>query len=261
MVLGFLILGTLLFGVSFYFSVKSSSSASEGRRLARVSRETGIVYMIRNGYTQKEKVNQQLPVYSLDSVETNDTGEALLSLESLHQIKVFDSSMVTLENLDTASGPRTVLIVKKGEIHIENQGRDGELFIAKNGERIPAENYLNSELSSVPTTETATTPTPSTSTSLTEDEIAGVIGSQASLFRRCYTQLLQKDEKAQGTVNLFFTIETNGKLSEVNLDGVSLLKGKYGEDFRKCLLDVMTRVSFRSFSGTQISARFPLKFE
>jgi hypothetical protein len=261
LVFGFLIIGALFFGISLYFSLKNTSEIAGGRRVGRVSRETGTVSIIRNGYTQKAKVSRHLPVYSLDSIETNDTGEALLSLESLHQVKILDSSLVTLESEESGTSTHIVLIIKKGEIRLEGRGRDGELFIAKNGERIPAENYSYSDLSSSPTASGPTMDLPKNSTSLSEEEIAGVMASQASLFRRCYTQLLQKDEKAQGTVNLYFTIENSGKLIDTNLDGTSLLKGKYGEDFKKCLLDVMTRISFRTFGGMQISTRYPLKFE
>ncbi len=256
-VIGFLILGLLLFGASLYLSTRPSADRDQSIRVGRVSRETGTVVVIRDNYTKKEKVERQTSVYTLDSVETNDTGEALISFENLFSVRILDSSFVTIEKTGEARKDQVVLIVKKGEIKVENFGREGELLIAKNGQRVAAESYNASDLQEVVV---VTSPTPdlnSKPTSLTEEEISTIMSGQASLFKRCYTQLLQKDEKAQGTVTLNFSIENNGKISETTLDSPQI----QNEVFKKCILDVIGRVAFRNYSGPPISTRYPLKFE
>lgn len=264
MVFGFLFVGLILFGASLYLSMKPSTDHEQTARLGRVSRETGTVTLIRDNYTKKEKIERQTAIYALNSVETNDTGEALISLENLFVIKVLDSSFVTIEKTEKSMNSRKnqgsdqiVLIVKKGDIKIENLGREGELLIAKNGQRVAAENYIASDLQEVAVTATPTPELSGKPATLTEEEISSVMSGQATLFKRCYTQLLQKDEKAQGTVTLSFTIESNGKISESTLDSPQIKN----DVFKKCLLDVIGRVTFRNYNGPPISTRYPLKFE
>lgn len=258
MVLVFLVVGLLLFGASLYLSLRPSTDREQAVRVGRVSKESGSVTIIKDNYTKKEKVVRQTPVYSLDSIETNDTGEALLLLENIFSVRILDSSFVTVEKTDASRKSQVILVVKKGDIKIENFGREGELIIAKNGERVAAENYNNSDLLELRVAPSATPQiAESKPGTLSEDEISTLMNNQAPLFKRCYTQLLQKDEKAQGTVTLSFTIENNGKITDKTLNSPQIKS----EDFKKCIMDVIGRVSFRNYSGPPISTTYPLKFE
>jgi hypothetical protein len=94
-------------------------------------------------------------------------------------------------------------------------------------------------------------------TPLTEDEISGVMASHRSSFFKCYTQLLQKEPQAKGETTLSFTIDNSGKLMTYDMTSAKLQR----PEFKKCLLDVMSRVTFRPFQGQPVSTLFPIKFE
>ncbi len=261
LVFGFLFLGLILVGISIYFSFLSPRTPDKEIRLARVDRETGKVFVLRSGYTQKENVEKRESLFNLDSIETLETGEALLSFESAYRVRLFNNAMVTLERIDDQEGFHVILILKRGEIRIENFGREGELFIAKNGDRVSATDYNSSPLSQAPVdppqpNEAFSNPAPSDQ-GLSEEEIGTVMSNHRTSFFKCYTQLLQKEPTAKGNVSLSFTIENNGKLSVAEVTASELSN----EDFKKCLLEVLRRIEFRSFTGPAISTLFPLKFE
>jgi hypothetical protein len=261
LVLGFLTLGLIFVGLSIYFSFFTEVEKPREIRLARVERENGKASVLRSGYTLKENVDRRLNLYNLDSVETLETGEAILALESAYRVRLFNNTFVTLERVDDSDGFHVVLILKRGEIRIENFGREGELFIAKNGDRVSASDYNSSPLAQAPVeppspNEAFSNPLPENQ-SLSEDEISTVMNNHRTGFFKCYTQLLQKEPSAKGQVTLSFTIENNGKLSVAEVTASQLPN----EDFKKCLLEVLRRIDFRAFQGPAISTLFPLKFE
>ena len=258
LVFGFLLLGIVLLSLSVYFSFLPPKSPIKDIRLGRVQSLSGKSFVLRSGYTQKESVAKKLDLYSLDSVETMDTGEALISFESAFRVRLLGNALVTVEKIEDQKGFHVVLILKRGSIKVENFGRDGELFIAKNGERVLAADYNGSSLSQAALESVdSSMATPSSIQGLGEDEINTVITNHRTSFFKCYTQLLQKEPTAKGDVALSFTIENSGKLSVAEVNA-SQLKN---EDFKKCLLEVLRRVEFRAFTGPPISTLFPLKFE
>lgn len=261
LVFGFLLLGLILVGLSTYFSFFSSKTIEKEIHLARIDRESGKVYALRSGYTQKELIDKKVRLYNLDSVETMEIGEAVIAFESAYRVRLFNNTLVTLERVDDPQGFHVVLIIKRGEIRVENFGREGELFIAKNGDRVSATDYNGSPLAQA----TVNPPVPNEAFSnpapaeqgLSEEEINTVMNNHRTSFFKCYTQLLQKEPSAKGNVSLSFTIENNGKLSVAEVTASQLSN----EEFKKCLLEVLRRIEFRSYKGPVISTLFPLKFE
>lgn len=261
LVFGFLLLGLILVGISTYYSFFAPQEQVQEIRLGRIERETGKAYVLRNGYTQKENVDRKVNLFNLDSVETMETGEAILAFESAYRVRLSNNTLVTLEKIDDRESFHVLLIVKRGDVRVENFGREGELFIAKNGERISATDYNSSALARAPVeppqpNEAFSNPAPKDQ-SLAEAEIATTMNNHRSSFFKCYTQLLQREPSAKGNVSLSFTIENSGKLSVAEVTASQLTN----EDFKKCLLEVLRRIEFRSFKGPSISTLFPLKFE
>ncbi len=263
LVAGFLIVGLLLIGFSIYFTFYTKEAASLESQLAKVELVTGKVIAFHNGYTSKEIIEKKGSLYNLDSVETQDTGEAEITFESTFKVRMLNNTLVTVEKIATDKGYQAVLILKRGEISVVNIGRDGELFIAKNGERISAIDYNNSQLAKSPISEEVSSPSevsPSTQ-GLTEEEISSVMSNHRSSFFKCYTQLLQKDPAVKGDISLAYTIENNGKLSVAEISSYKMGIQPENDDFKKCLLEVLKRIEFRAFQGPPISTLFPLKFE
>jgi hypothetical protein len=261
LVIGFLLLGLVLVGLSTYFSYFAPKTTSTELLLAHVDRESGKAYVFRSGYTQRETVDRKTNLYNLDSVETLETGEAVLAFESAHKVRMSPNTLVTLERVDDPQGFHVTLILKRGEIHVDSVGREGDLFIAKNGERISAADYNNSTLAQTAVkppqpNEAFSNPVPENQ-GLTDEEINSVMNTHRASFFKCYTQLLQTEPTAKGNVSLSFTIENNGKLSVAEVTASQL----QNEEFKKCLLEVLRRIEFRTFKGAPISTLFPLKFE
>jgi hypothetical protein len=261
LVYGLLLLGLILVGISTYYSFFTPKPTIKEIRLGRAEHQTGQTFVLRSGYTQKEAVLRKADLYNLDSVETMETGESIIGFESAFRVRLFNNTLVTLEKIEDQQDFHIVLIIKRGEVKVENFGRDGELFIAKNGERISASDYNGSSLSQMavePIQPTADFSTAAPANQgLAEEEINTVMTNHRTSFFKCYTQLLQKEPTAKGDVALSFTIENNGKLSVAEVTASQL----NNEEFKKCLLEVLKRVEFRAFQGPPISTLFPLKFE
>lgn len=262
LVVGLLVAGLILVALSLYFSIFSSRTSSEGEvRLASVTRETGKAFVLRKGFTEKEAVEKRTPLYNLNSIETDETGEALVNFDSGYKLRVFNNALLTLEKVADQDNYHVVAIVKNGVVRVDGFGNEGELYISKNGERLSATDYNGSMLAQTPAVvptpiDTESTPIPEDQ-GLSEEEISAGIQKHRTSFFKCYTQLLQKEPTAKGKVSLSFTIENNGKMSVTEVTASELAN----PDFKKCLLEVLRRVEFRSFKGPAISTLFPLKFE
>ena len=258
---GFLLLGFACISFSLYYSQKTHPPLSPTVTLALAERLTGSASLLRNGMVQKENLSRKMAVGHLDSLETGELGEVILDFETADRIRLKEHTLVTLERVEDPEGFHSILVLKRGHIQVENTGREGELFIAKNGERISASKYQDSPLAQAPVQEAEANEIPATQVpegaSLNEKEIQDVMGSRRSSFMKCYTQLLQKDAKAKGEVSLAFTVENSGKVGAVEMTSTNLQQ----DDFKKCLVDVVSRVEFPPFKGAPVSTLFPLKFE
>lgn len=260
LVIAFCAIGILLLSAGLFLVNRGQSSPVGEFRLARVERETGDVFSIRTGYTQREKVLNKAPLYNLDSVETADTGDALISFESAYRVRVMENSLVTLEKVDDQEGYHVVLIVKRGEVKVENFGRDGELLIAKNGERVKAADYNGSQLSlapAIPPQSVDSFSEPIKEQGLTSDEISATLSQNKTQFFKCYTQVLQKTPTAKGSVSMSFTIENSGRLSLAEITASEI----QDDNFKSCLKEVLKRVQFKAFNGAPIATIVPMQFE
>lgn len=111
-------------------------------------------------------------------------------------------------------------------------------------------------------------PTRAQEDTLTDDEIARQIRSQTGFFQRCYLSFVNRlrtqdsDPQAQaagptGTVVVGFTIQANGRVAKAHL-----VQSDFSDStLNKCVVDVVSRTSFRAFDGDAIDiARFPISF-
>lgn len=259
------VIGLLVFGigaliVSFYIEQKMRRDRDSQTQIGRVEKSYGQVFTFRPGTNQKRKVSKLEFISPLDSVETEDQSEARVAMDNSAIIKILPESLVTFERVEMADGFQDVLVLQRGDIRIEEPGREGEFFISKNGQRVAAKQYHQLNLSKEPIDR----PVPlqplnvtENDSGLSDDEINSLVGAQRPNFMKCYTGLLQKDPQAKGELSLNFTIENSGKVGLIEVSSARL----QNEDFKRCLSSVLTRVQFRSFSGSAISTFFPLKFE
>lgn len=253
--------GALVLALAWYNFRKPSTNAAFRLRLAWVEKNSGQVSIFRNGYAQKETVERRTALFNLESIETGNDSEALIVFDSLWQIKIAPQSRVTVESVDDAEDSHLVLLVKRGQITIHQFGRDGELFIAKNGQRVPAQNYPQSQLFAAPIEKPELfldeTTTASAADVLNEKEISEVIQHSRSAFFKCYTALLQRSPEVKGQIGLSITIESSGKTSGTEITAPAT----FDPEFRQCAQTVAQRLIFRSFQGPSVATFFPLIFE
>lgn len=257
--IGLIIFGIGALSISFWIDQKMRYDRDAQTQIGRVEKIYGQVFTFRPGTNQKKKVSKLEFLSPLDSVETEDQSEARIALDSSAIVKILPESLVTFERIEMSDGFQDVLFLQRGDIKIEEPGRNGEFFISKNGQRVAASQYHQLNLSKEPIDRPVPVETTVTESSagLSDDEINSLVGTQRPNFMKCYTGLLQKDPQAKGELSLNFTIENSGKVGLVEVSSARL----QNEDFKRCLSNVLTRVQFRSFSGSAISTFFPLKFE
>lgn len=252
---GLLIAGGLCLAIALYFILKPAALPPEQLKLGQADLISGKAYLLRYGLEQRQSFESRTLLFSLDSVETMDLAEVVLSFDSGYRIKLYENTLVTLEKQQE----KILLIIKRGDLKVEKFGREADLQIAKNGERIDASDYNSSPLAIIPATPPTTTlpELKESNTAPSEQEIIAILSVQKNYFYKCYTQLLQKNSQAKGEVGISFILHKTGKIS-----GAIVARSQIEDaTFKSCLLGVLNRVEFREFLGQDISAYFPLRFE
>lgn len=256
-----IVVGIFSVALSLFIATQTEKQKPGARPLARLQLNLGKVFVLRKNLTQKETLTRKATLFALDSVETGVDGDATMEFDSAYRIRIQENSLVTLDE----ENDRIVLIIKRGDVQVENFGREGSVFISKDGVRWSATDYEMNYKKQAPTeslpdlapTETAPQAPTSTAEGLTSEFIQDTLKTHRSSFFKCYTQLLQKTPGVVGQASISFTIERTGKVFQAEIASSSINDAS----FKKCLLDAIRRVEFRPFGGDPISTVFPLRFE
>ena len=256
-----IIAGLASVALSLYISVQSEKQKSSSHSIARVELNLGKVYILRKSNNKKELLTKKSQLFKLDSLETSADGDATLEFESAYRIRVQENSLITLDE----EGDRVVLIIKRGDVQVENFGHEGGVYISHEGTRWEATDYENvfkkqappETLPSVVATDTSTPIAAHSKEGLTSEYIQDVLKTARGSFFKCYTQVLQKTPGVVGQASITFTIEKSGKIFNAEISSCSINDA----DFKKCLIDSIRRVEFTSFEGEPITTVFPIKFE
>ena len=259
---GLIVVGIVSLLLSLFIASQTEKQKPGDRPLARLELNLGKVFVLRKNLTQKEILTRRATLFALDSVETGPDGDATMEFDSAYRIRIQENSMITLDE----ENDRIVLIVKRGDMQVENFGREGSVFISRDGVRWSATDYeLNYKKQAppntlpelAPTEDTATNPNAPRIEGLTADHIQDTLKTYRPSFFKCYTQLLQKTPGVVGQASLSFTIERTGRITQAEVASSSINDA----DFKKCLLEAVRRVEFKSFTGDPVSTVFPLRFE
>lgn len=256
-ILGIFVLGIFFVGLSLYFSKASNiSNVNQSLKVGTVLRETGSLEIIKEGLSQRSKIESKSDVHNFDSIETSEIGEANLILENGFRLRIFGNSLLTLEQINEIDNLRTLITLKRGDVRVDHLGRENELIISKNGIQTTAEKYNESDIQKTPIKATSDSSDRAKKTTLTEEEIGSTMTNHKNSFYKCYSRLLQKQNVAKGDVALTFIIENSGQISDLNVQ-----TNLTDEDFKRCIRDVVNRIEFKPYKGPQISTYFPLKFD
>jgi len=251
--------GLFLILISFFLLKKWNETASTANVLARTEDIQGPVFLTKKFSTQKNRISSNVSLLSLDTLETAADAQVLLEFPSSYRLRLSGGTVVTFEE----NGEQTLVILKQGDLLVENFGREGSLFISKAGRRVSATEFelekQNKTSSGGGLLPPANSPNAATAGggALSQDDVQATLQKHKPMFFKCYTQLLQKTPGVTGQVTLAFVIEKSGKISQPEITNTSISDPQ----FRSCLLEALSRVEFRAFSGDPVSTIFPLKFE
>lgn len=262
-----IIVGILSVALSLFVASKTEKQKPGARPLARLELNMGKAFVLRNNLTQKENLTRKTTVFSLDSVETGGDGDATLEFDSAYRIRIQENSLTTLDE----EGDHIVVFIKRGDVQVENFGREGSVFISRDGLRWEATEYENVYKKQAPTDTlpeiapveiTQSKPESSHSETpvfggLTATYIQDTLKLHRASFFKCYTQMLQRTPGVVGQISLSFTIENSGRVFQADVASSSITD----PGFKKCLVEAIRRVEFKSFDGGSISTIFPIKFE
>ncbi|HEY1079037.1 MAG TPA: AgmX/PglI C-terminal domain-containing protein [Bdellovibrio sp.] len=256
-----IVIGLFSVALSLFIASQTEKQKPGARPLARLELNLGKVFVLRKNLTQKETLTRKSTLFALDSVETSVDGDATMEFDSSYRIRVQENSLITLDE----ENDRIVLIIKRGDVQIENYGREGSVYVSKDGVRWTATDYeMNYKKQApadnlpevVPSTEPSTATTVS-SDGLTSEFIQDTLKTHRGSFFKCYTQLLQKTPGVVGQASITFTIIKTGKVTQAAIASSSI----NDSSFKSCLLEAIKRVEFKAFNGDPISTVFPLRFE
>lgn len=87
-------------------------------------------------------------------------------------------------------------------------------------------------------------------------EIHAAVGRKSDEIRQCYMLGTFRDSQLEGTVNVLFTIESSGRVSETS-DGGSDMPD---QQVVACVLDVFAHLEFRAGGYYPTQVQFPISF-
>lgn len=254
MALSFISAGFIFVSLFWIISVKQEKQNSTYSDLAVAEVFKGEAFLLHTNTGIKEKLIGRRWIHQLESIETSDQSDVVLEFNSNYRIKINPQSQLTLDQAEDS----VRIIIKKGDVSIENYGTDGSLFISKDGQKISAADYGASQEKSTPTkTMTSENVKATHENRLTQKMIQDHLKNTRGHFYKCYSQLLQKTPGVSGQTSIAFTILPTGKVSDSEVSSSSLADTQ----FKKCLVNVIDRVEFPSFSGASLSTVFPIRFE
>lgn len=257
-----IVLGIVSLLLSLLIATQTENQKMGEQPIARIDLNLGKVFILRKNMTQKEQVTRRSSLFALDSVETEVDGDATMDFDSSYRIRIQENSLVTLAR----ENDHIVLIIKRGDLQVENYGKENSVFISRDGVRWNAteyeQNYKKQPAEQnlpdlAPEIESSLNKDTKSESGLTSEYIQETLRLQRGAFFKCYTQLLQKTPGLAGQAALSFTIEKNGKVFNAEVASSNITDSA----FKKCLIDAIHRVEFKSFEGDPISTVFPLKFE
>ncbi len=245
-------LGIIIITISLFGPKTSGRKVVTAADLAFLSDKSGTVYVHNNEMPEPIILKTNFSLHAKDSIRTEKQSDALIQFDNEGQFLLSENSEILLDLLDNNE---PVVIIKTGDIFIEKFGRAPSFWVRKDGQSLSAVDFALSDKRNA-TKLKDPYPVKQDST-LSQTDIETVMNSKKADFFKCFGQTLQKNAQAHGQVLIGFKIEKNGQTSKIEISKSEIPDNS----FKTCLLEVVARTQFKSFSGTAIQTIFPLKFE
>ena len=245
--------GIVLIIISIAIPKSSTRKTVTETDLAFLNEKTGSVFVQNYEMPQPIQLKTNFSLHAKDVIRTESNSDALIQWNNEGQFRITQNSEVVLDLLDNNE---PVVIVKTGDVFVEKFGRAPSYWIRKEGQSLSAMDYALADKKNAPKLKEPI-PNRLESSTLSQADIEAVMNSKKNDFFKCYGQTLQKNPQARGQVLVAFKIEKNGQTTKIEIS-----KSEISDNtFKTCLLEVVARTQFKSFSGSAINTIFPLKFE
>ncbi|MFZ3229771.1 MAG: AgmX/PglI C-terminal domain-containing protein [Pseudobdellovibrio sp.] len=245
--------GILLILFSTLYPKSSNRQSVTESDLAFLSDKTGSVTVQNFEMPEAIQLKTNFTLRPKDVIKTGANADALIQFNDEGQLRLSENTEILLDLLDNKS---PVVIVKSGEVFVEKFGQKPSFWVRKDGQSLSAVDFALADKKNAPKLKDAI-PSKTTTETLSQSDIETNMTERKNDFFKCYGQTLQKNLAARGSVLLAFTIEKNGQTSKIEISKSDIQDNA----FKTCLLEVVARTKFKSFTGPPISTVFPLKFE
>jgi hypothetical protein len=249
----FVILGVILSAIGLSWLFFQQQTEIQKNPLGRVELASGKAFLRNSIGKSKIPIVTTNKIQNLDEIETLENAQVILSFPSAYKLRVFPQSLLIIDQQKDF----LQIIIKRGDVVIENFGEDGKLFVTKDGVRLSATDYqLDVKKSFVIPETPIQEPAPETKNPQIQ-EIDQVIQKNKPQFQRCYNLLIQRKSNLKGDVVLSLSIAPTGKITDRQIIKT------FAEDleFKNCLFEVVQRLQFSAFVGETLTTMIPLQFE
>lgn len=273
---------------SQWLSARLTSHRSETPPVGRLLSFEGQIKRIHDGQVEiiTAPLEKPLTIYSRERLEVDASSKAILQLNSNDEFELPALTAVSLQlwnERDPASAVYMTVIA--GSIELKKAGVKGKAYVVREGRlylpgqntsgkpaaltvlrNAPLEMDLASSEGTTPPTEfeefedekSAAASAPLTEPeTLSNEYIDGMIAGRQSQLQKCWILRLKDNPELKGQLVLQFEISRRGKIMDVKVADSTI----EDDALKKCVIDVIERISLRPFKGPEISLTYPITFE
>jgi hypothetical protein len=264
-----------------------SSKKAEVSKVAEITSLRGEVSLRDSETGDETKLTANGTLRAHEVLVTGPDGSATLVFRNGLNLNIKGNSRLVTE-FETTGHEKVMVTVLDGHVEFSAVGSDDTVRVFKNGTLLTKDApdvfsplIISSEEKASPPADDVSitaaqpeeTPAPSSETLAEEKlkanpddekldnlEIEDAIVAKRNYFQRCYLGYLQRNGQTSknGRVTMGFVIENNGKVSSQKI-----VQSPFSDEtLNNCLLEVVSRITFQSFSGARISvAEFPIELK
>lgn len=245
--------GIFLLIISIWGPQNGFSPTRKEAPLAYLAEKTGDVTVTNNQMPAPVPAKMNASFYARDILRTNENSDALIQWANEGQFRVSEKSEVLIDTLENG---QPLVVVRSGEIVVEKFGRAPSYWIRKEGQLLSAVDFALADRKNLNKLKEPL-PEKDSRAQITQFEIESVLNAKKTDFFKCYGQALQKNATARGQVLISFTIERQGQTTQIEISKSEITD----QAFNSCVMEVVARTQFKSFSGPAVTTVFPMRFE
>lgn len=246
-----------------------------------------------------KKAKQGMPLKSFDTLTTDTDGTAKVRFKEGLLLEVEPNSVLVIEKPEVGSSGVLQITFLRGQYRVIEAGKTGAFVIQRenvvedpSARKAPSEPMRIALKPSAPVPIPSPTPTPTIAMKpsptptpvvvaketledvkikpkvkpkvtpipdqevLPDDYIINTVKGQKAMFQRCYISHLRLNPNTSGRINLTFVIDPDGRVSSVRVLKSTIPDPK----LQQCVMAVIERIKFRSYTGNPTRINYPIDF-